>query len=427
MEKYLCSLISKPRLQEFAIHELISLSSLFQIPPTTLFSSYTLTPSPTPEVFSSHFTPLLSQNPYIQVSLPAEACQKIASRSVSIERFSYFISSGSSLEELISNTLKSYNEDPKIQGIISNDSSFAFRFDTYNKKLSQPEKESIINSFSSVPLNGKVELKGPGRTFIVSICGNHYYFSLETAKSKQKRCSFYSKYNLPQREYLGPTTTDIELAMLMVNQAQIVENSFVLDPFVGTGGVLLAASVFKPVCFGGDIDMRVLKGLAVGRSTKGTQADIFTNFKNYGFRTPEIYRCDNSNPCIKRLEIFDAVICDPPYGVRAGSRKSVKGSTEVYEGKKVFWDLMELADRVLKVGGRLVFLLPTERELYDDKALPRHPRLEIIANSENVLSRKISRRLITMVKLEMGEGEAEGEGNLFYNDIRNTWYRKEMR
>jgi len=125
-----------------------------------------------------------------------------------------------------------------------------------------------------------VELKEPGRTFIVSICEGHFYFSLETARSKPKRCSFYNKYNLPQREYLGPTTTDIELAMLMVNQAQVVENSFVLDPFVGTGGILLAASVFGPVCFGGDIDMRVLKGLAVGRSTKGTQADIFTNFKN---------------------------------------------------------------------------------------------------------------------------------------------------
>lgn len=172
--------------------------------------------------------------------------------------------------------------------------------------------------------------------------------------------------------------------------------------------------------------MRVLKGLAVGRSTKGTQADIFTNFKNYGFNPPEIYRCDNSNPCFKALEVFDAVVCDPPYGVRAASRKSAKGSTEVYEGKKVFKDLLELADRVLRVGGRLVFLLPTERELYDDKALPRHPRLKIVANSENVLSRKISRRLITMVKVEQEDGMGVEDGR-FYNDIRSTWYRKEMR
>ena len=426
MEKFLCSIISKPRLQEFSIHELISLSSLFQIPTDDLFSNYNLNFS-NDEKYSQHFTPLMARNPYLIVNLPRDLCSKIASRSVSIERFSYFISSGATLPDLVSNTSKAFQEDEKIQKMISEDSSFAFRFDTYHAKLSQSDKETIINSFSSLNFNGTVKLKSPDRTFIVSVSQESYYFSLEIARAKVKRAHFYSIYNLPDREYLGPTTTDIDLAMLMVNQGQVVSDSFVLDPFVGTGGILLAASIFRAVCFGGDIDMRVLKGLSVGRSTKGTQADIFTNFKNYGFRTPEIFRCDNSNPCIKTQGIFDAVICDPPYGVRAGSRKSKQGTTEVYESQTVFHDLMELAAKVLRIGGRLVFLLPTERELYDPKALPSHPLLRVVANSENVLSRKISRRLITMVKVESGLDDDGKVENSFYKDIRSTWFRKEMR
>jgi tRNA (guanine10-N2)-methyltransferase len=426
MEKFLCSIISKPRLQEFSIHELISLSSLFNISPDQLFSSYNLNLS-TGEKYSQHFTPLISQNPFLELNLSEPLCKKIASRSVSIERFSFLISSGSSLSTLIHNTISRHNSDLKVKQLISENSSFAFRFDTYHGKISQSQKQEIIDAFASVGFNGAVELNTPQRTFIVSVCKENFYFSLEVAKSKVKRAHFYSKYNLPDREYLGPTTTDLDLAMLMVNQAQVVQDSFVLDPFVGTGGILLAASIFKPFCFGGDIDMRVLKGLSVGRSTKGTQADIFTNFRNYGFQVPEIFRCDNSNPCFKKEGFFDAIICDPPYGVRAGSRKAKKGTTEIYEGKKVFWDLMELASRVLRVGGRLVFLLPTERELYDPESLPSHPRLELVANSENILSRKISRRLITMVKLENTQVFENSGEKSFYNDIRTTWYRKEMR
>ena len=173
--------------------------------------------------------------------------------------------------------------------------------------------------------------------------------------------------------------------------------------------------------------MRVLKGLGVGRSTKNTQADIFTNFQNYGFRSPEIFRCDNSAPCLRNIGIFDAVICDPPYGVRAGSRKAKKNTTEVYDGKGVFEDLLEFAANMLRTGGRLVYLLPTERSLYDVAAVPSHPSLKLLGNSENVLSRKISRRLITMEKLEIPlEGTGAGEG-VFYQDIRNIWFKKEVK
>ncbi|OMJ69813.1 hypothetical protein SteCoe_32375 [Stentor coeruleus] len=427
MGKFLCSIITKPRLQEFSISELISLSSLYNIPTQDLFSHYNFSFS-TDQEYTDYFLKAIEHNPFIYTNIPSsDICKKIASRSICTERFTYHISHGDSIETLISNTINEYNSNLEIKDIISADTPFEFRFDTYLQKISQEQKQAIIQAFAPVPFRGKVELKSPERTFIVSICAGNMYFGLEVARSKIKRTCFYSKYNLAEREYLGPTTTDIELALLMVNQGQVVENSLVLDPFVGTGGILLAASVFGGVCYGGDIDMRVLKGLGVGRSTKNTQADIFTNFSNYGFKKPEILRCDNSTPCLRPINFFDCLICDPPYGVRAASRKTHKNTTEVYEGTKVFYDLLDFAAGMLRIGGRLVYLLPTERKLYDPLGLPKHPLLKIVANSENVLSRKISRRLITMERVGNAEGCDDENQKGFYQDIRTTWFRKEMR
>ena len=70
-------------------------------------------------------------------------------------------------------------------------------------------------------------------------------------------------------------------------------------------------------------------------------------------------------------EVFDAIICDPPYGVRAGGKKSVAKehkvmcsethipSTDPYPFEECLKDLLHLAAKHLKLGARLVFFLPS--------------------------------------------------------------------
>lgn len=70
-------------------------------------------------------------------------------------------------------------------------------------------------------------------------------------------------------------------------------------------------------------------------------------------------------------EVFDSVLADPPYGVRAGAKKSVykdfvwrpEGrehfpSTAPYALGECLLDLLEMAARRLRRGGRLVYFLP---------------------------------------------------------------------
>jgi len=116
----------------------------------------------------------------------------------------------------------------------------------------------------------------------------------------------------------------------MANQGQIQAGDFVYDPFAGTGSIVMACQYFDSFCFGGDLDIRVLKGYGVGRKTKNLvegldkiqRFDIFTNFYHYRMPVPEIFVMDCSRPSLNtRGGLFDAVVCDPPYGVRARSQK----------------------------------------------------------------------------------------------------------
>ena len=78
--------------------------------------------------------------------------------------------------------------------------------------------------------------------------------------------SYYARFDLDKRPYIGPTSTDHTLAFLMANQAQLQPGCTVLDPFFGTGSIALALQAQEPNClvFGSDIDKRVLHGQGVG-------------------------------------------------------------------------------------------------------------------------------------------------------------------
>eukprot|EP00434_Breviolum_minutum_P036192 symbB.v1.2.032062.t1/scaffold3798.1/size50166/2 len=74
-----------------------------------------------------------------------------------------------------------------------------------------------------------------------------------------EKCYFH-RYDLSQRAVLGPTTLENELAFIMVNCARAQSGQYGMDPFCGTGGLLLAMTHFGAKLFGGEIDIRVVRG-----------------------------------------------------------------------------------------------------------------------------------------------------------------------
>jgi tRNA (guanine10-N2)-methyltransferase len=92
----------------------------------------------------------------------------------------------------------------------------------------------------------------------------------------------------------------------MCNQALVKYGSVVIDPFVGTGGLLIPAASKGAITFGSDLDIRVINGYAVGRINKKSpyydadkKFEIFTpkinlNFEQYELNIPNIIRIDST-------------------------------------------------------------------------------------------------------------------------------------
>lgn len=218
-------------------------------------------------------------------------------------------------------------------------------------------------------------------------------------------------YDLKKRSYISTTSMNAELSLIMSNMALIQKGSLFFDPFVGTGSFLITGAHFGGFGLGCDIDGRQIRGKEC--------SDIQSNAQQYNLCSKIVgtFVCDiTKNPLRTDLELFDAIITDPPYGIRAGAKKitsldsslvpkiddymrPVYPKTEPYPTSQVYADLVRFAALRLVIGGRLVFWIPSiddEKEIYSE--IPIHSCLKLIAKSEQKLN-NWSRWLVTMEKI----------------------------
>lgn len=155
------------------------------------------------------------------------------------------------------------------------------------------------------------------------------YFGLHIAHGNTTDTAMY---DLKKRPYIGTTSMDAQLSLIMANIAKVDENSIVYDPFLGTGkaasytismstsddyagGILLMAAHRGSCCIGTDIDGRQMRGR--------NNVSIQTNLEHYNLQQSWIASMvmDIKHHAWRSgVPIFDVIICDPPYGVRAGAK-----------------------------------------------------------------------------------------------------------
>eukprot|EP00658_Telonema_sp_P-2_P070811 TRINITY_DN60205_c0_g1_i1.p1 TRINITY_DN60205_c0_g1~~TRINITY_DN60205_c0_g1_i1.p1 ORF type:complete len:545 (-),score=141.29 TRINITY_DN60205_c0_g1_i1:173-1807(-) len=336
---------------------------------------------------------------------------------------------------------------PSLAGCLTG--SFKFKVEAVGRVISHAEQLQIIQALEpSLGFRGKVDLKTPEHVFCIlldygapksihvdsegrKMVGSfdsqdtaapfpydpeeppqRVYFARLVATTDRK--SVLGKYSLKQRKYLGPTSMDAELALIMANMGKVGKGKLVWDPFVGTGSVLVAASHFGASCVGSDIDHKVTTSL-------GPELNMNTNMAQYGLEpVVDVVRADNAQRAWGSRCLFDAIVCDPPYGVRAGAKrvgvkegvtaasptagleKSHIPQTVGLNMAEVLRGLLEVAAAVLVVGGRLVYWLPISDEQNIEDVLgvlPTHPALAFVACSEQVLTLNFQRHLVTMEKV----------------------------
>ena len=339
--------------------------------------------------------------------------------------------------------------------------SFKIISETFGARRSYPEQmENMRHLCAIVPFAGPVSLHAPDMEFllleILSAAEGDNSVRLPGADTAQGwhvgrvlalaqrqgghgrngagqgrglRQEVITRYSLKTRPYIGPTSMDNELAFLMGNLGHARRGSLVYDPFVGTGSLLVPAAHFGAVTLGADIDIRVvqhgklapMKGdpRAEWARPKDGKLDVWSNFRAYGLPLPAgLLRMDaHLSPLRSDLGgLLHAIICDPPYGVRAGGRKSGGRrrnmtpipeeckekhipSTAPYQLSECLLDLLDFAARMLIPGGRLVYFLPSYHGLTNDtEHVPPHPALRRLFVCEQPLQQRYSRKLVVMEK-----------------------------
>ncbi|XP_018366685.1 PREDICTED: tRNA (guanine(10)-N2)-methyltransferase homolog isoform X1 [Trachymyrmex cornetzi] len=398
------------------------------------------------------------EHPYWIVDLSDEnLVHQIASRTVSL-RFCLELWGQAKKNEELHNSLKAYSIKNLETLAVDKKKSFKIVVETFCKHFSQREKINKIESFSYLPLEGPVKLKNPD----ITLCYIEYYGLNPNDIPEEPHEYFFGKWiadgqreliqklSLKTRKFIGNTSMDPQLSLIMANQAQIRNGDLVFDPFVGTGSLLIAASQFGGYTFGTDIDFLMLHGRTrptrISQKTREKDESIAANMHQYGMSSYylDVVVADFSYPLWRTDLRIDAIITDPPYGIREATERigtmkinpvieehqatSHIPSKIVYGLNQIYKDLLCFSAKHLRLQGRLVCWYPLFRDQYMEDQLPAHSCLELVANSEQILSNYTSRRLLTYKKVK--EPEATDESIIMnFTDFREKYFalREETR
>lgn len=394
-----------------------------------------------------------NHHPYWVVELPSEkAARQIASRSVGLRCCMELWARAKTEEELHKN-IRSYPLD-LMKPYFKPDLSFKINVDTFCNRQSQAEKVAKIESFSYLPLEGPVKLKNP------DVCLQLVeYYGLDSNNIPEKPYDLFfgrwladgqreliTKLSLKRRKFIGNTSMDPQLSLYMANQSLVQPGDIVLDPFVGTGSLLVAASHFGGYVLGSDIDFLMLHGKTrptriQAKKERDKDESVHSNMLQYGMGSQylDVIVADASLPLWRLSFKLDCIITDPPYGIREATERI--GTTKNYQIsdhhlvghipskveyglQQIYQDLFQFAAQNLKMGGRLVCWIPIVRDDYSEDKLPMHPCFRLVANSEQVLTTYTSRRLLTLEKLQEPEEGYSGAGvNSLVEDFRAKFFQ----
>jgi tRNA (guanine10-N2)-methyltransferase len=209
-----------------------------------------------------------NESPFFIVELQSkEDAKNLIKRSILVKEISELWATGATQEELFDNIRRGNQKDRDIYKTCS----FKFSIGAYGISLSMKEQVERIEKCSWMAFQGPIDMKNPDVVFTyyedysehkcfgkkLNSPPNRLFFGVLIAIGNR---SIVSQYDLKKREYLGTTSMDAELSLIMANQALARPGSLILDPFVGTGSFLVSCSHFGAYTIGSDIDGRQIRG-----------------------------------------------------------------------------------------------------------------------------------------------------------------------
>lgn len=434
-----------------------------------------------PEIFSliklfnikpGNIEKICDETPYWIIELDDERhVHDICSRSVSVRSCMELWSYSKTIEQFHENLKKYLNTNSHCYKYFDEKNSFRITVETYNKHFAQAEKIKKIEDLEYVPVKGRVKLINPDVEYMYY---EHYGLDSNNVPEKPLEILFgrficngqrqlKKELSLKSRKFIGNTSMDATLSILAANQALAENGKIIMDPFVGSGSLLVAAAKFGGYVVGMDIDYLMLHGRTrptrIRQKTREKDESILANLKQYKCESSylDVIVADSSLPLWRPDFKIDAIVTDPPYGIREATERIGIGDSASnsprrlsldsniisdldhfpakieYNLPQLYSDLLQFASTHLVIGGRLVCWFPVFRKEYDESLLPKHKNLSLIANSEQVLSNHTSRRMLTYERIGDSDTDADNDETNAILEYRHKYFthsegtRKEKR
>lgn len=306
---------------------------------------------------------------------------------------------------------------------IYGDQTFRVNCESFGSKIPQSTKVTWIKQMTFLDsFRSRPDLSNPQQVYSIfemidkTTSNKEYFFGRQLAKGDR---TAIKRFSLKERMFIANTTMDPMLSLIAANAAKIKPNDLVHDPFVGSGSLLVAASFKGAFVMGADIDWQLLHGRSrpsrKGQKVRLEGEGVRANFAQYDLlnRYIDVLVSDVTRSPFKPNVTIDAIVSDPPYGIRECSekiglrqnQKPIKNHPVRYPSKTnyhlsdLLQDLLSIAARHLTIGGRLVYFQPViQTHCPVQDFIPRHDCLELLSFCEQNLTGKAARLMVVMEK-----------------------------
>jgi tRNA (guanine10-N2)-dimethyltransferase len=183
--------------------------------------------------------------------------------------------------------------------------------------------------------NGRrVDLKGPDLRIRWIASEGVSFIAIDRGRVDR---SAFEKRKLVHRPYRQPISLHPKFARALVNLSAVGPGEVFLDPFAGTGGIVIEASLVGARAIGGDIRPEAVEGCRASLQALGLEAELHLG---------------DAEELLHRREGFSALASDLPYGRSSTTRgEALQGLA-----RRFFCAMAE----ALPPSGRAAVILPSE-------------------------------------------------------------------
>ena len=249
---------------------------------------------------------------------------------------------------------------------INTDQTFAGRvkkIHTGNNRLVQSCSQLDFEKIIGTSINGPVSLNNPEVQYRAILSEDRCYFGKVLFSIDRQ---IYNSRNPGKRIFFHPGVMMPRMARTLVNISLAKKGDLLLDPFCGTGGLLIEAGMLGINTIGCDFDPMMINGCQINAPDASL---LIADTMNLPFKNNSI----------------DAIVTDFPYGQSVCIKK-----TDTIDS--LYDESIAQICRVIKFGKRIVIVTHTDiREI-----AARH--MTVLQYHEQRVHKSLTRRILVLIK-----------------------------